>query len=438
MSHIDQLSYTLAMVMGLGGLAFALNYKTRISTVPVLLLLGVLAGPVAGLIDRSEAGDLFGAVRVIGLVAILFAEGHSLEWPLLRRHLKAVTLLDTLGLALTAVLAGLAFSWAFDAPLLVGMLFGAIISATDPATLVPLFRNSRIDQDTETLIVAESIFNDPLGIVLTLVVVALVLPGSDTAHRITLIAAHTGPLAAAVLYFLYDVVLSLTLGAALGIATRWVATRLAMQEFAVLLGLSVALGGFVLGDVLGASGYLVATSVGIVMGNHRFLFSGESPGEARRVEDFLNAGRDFQNLASALATVMIFVLLGASLDPTALGNGLVPAVLVAIGVMLVARPLAVLPLLASLGWPIRRSLFVALEGPRGVVPAALAGLPLALGQQYHDDLLLHWGPMILTTTLVTVLLSVTLETVWVDTLKHRLLEGAGKRGNGIESATARK
>lgn len=423
MSRIDLLSFTLALVMGLGGLAFALNYRTRISVVPLLLVLGVLAGPVSGLIDRQQASDLFDLVRVIGLVAILFAEGHSLQWPLLRRQLAAVTLLDTLGLVVTAGIAALLFCLLFQAPPLIGLLFGAIVSATDPATLVPLFRNAPIDPDTETLLIAESIFNDPLGIVLTLLVVALILPGSDTAHPIHLISTYTGPTAAAVLYFLYDVLLSLLLGAVLGIATLRIATRLAMQEFAVLLGLSVSLGGFVLGDVLGASGYLVATGVGIVMGNHRHLFPRAEEAQQRNVERFLDAGRDFQNLASALATVMIFVLLGASLQFALFETDLAAATAVALSLVFLARPLAVLPLLTALKWPFRRALFVALEGPHGVVPAALASLPLTLGHQYHNPLLLRWGGPILSATLITVLISVTLETLWAKRLRHRLLEG---------------
>lgn len=421
MSRIDALSFTLSMVMALGGLAFALNYKTRISTVPVLLLLGVLAGPVSGLIDQTQAGDLFDPVRVIGLVAILFAEGHSLRWPELRRQLSAVALLDTLGLLITAALSALAFMVLFQAPPLIALLFGAIVCATDPATLVPLFQTNPIDKDTETLIVAESIFNDPLGIVLTLLVVALVLPGSDIAHPFTMISAHTGPAVAAVLYFLYDVVLSLVLGAVLGVAIHWLATRLAMQEFAILLGLSVSLGGFVLGDVLGVSGYLVATGVGIVMGNHDYFFRRENSKQSRSVERFLDAERDFQNLASALATVMIFVLLGASLDTGHLNDHLGAALATALAVVFLARPLAILPLLRPLGWSTRKALFVALEGPRGVVPAALAGLPLALGQQHHSNLLLQWGPAILSATLVTVLVSVTLETLWTKRLSVELL-----------------
>lgn len=422
MSDIDLLSYTLAVVLGLGGIAFAFNYKTRISTVPVLLALGVLAGPVTGMIDGTQAGNLFDAARVIGLVTILFAEGQSLQWPALRKHLLAITLLDTVGLLVTALIAGVAFAWLFHAPLLVGLLFGAIIAATDPATLVPLFHSSKIDKDTETLIVAESIFNDPLGIVLTLLVVALMLPQAANAQPIALIGAYTGTEAAAIVYFVYVIGLSVALGLGLGIATHWIAERFAMEEFAVLLGLSVALGGFVLGDKTGASGYLVATIVGIVMGNHHHFFPAENETESRHVDAFVAASSDFQNIASALATVMIFVLLGASLELSDLNTSIGASIAISMIIIFVARPFSVLPVLMAARWRFKPALFVSLEGPRGVVPAALSGLPLALGQQYHDAELLHWGPVILGVTLIVVLISVVIETLWVDYLKQRLLD----------------
>jgi potassium/hydrogen antiporter len=245
----------------------------------------------------------------------------------------------------------------------VGLLFGAIISATDPATLVPLFRFNRIDQDTETLIVTESIFNDPLGIVLTLLVLALILPGAQTSMSMQLIGAHTGPLSGALLYFLlYIGLVSVLLGLGLGSAIHWLGERFAMQEFAVLMGLSTALGGF----VLGSSGYLVATIIGLVMGNHLHFFPGESDRQSQRMDGFLAASGDFKNLASALATVLIFVLLGASLELTQLSHGLLPALLLTLLILFLVRPLAVIPLLLPAGWSPKRALFVALEDPRGV------------------------------------------------------------------------
>ena len=79
------LAWTLCLVFGAGAFAYALNRLVQISTVQLLLLLGILVGPVLGLIDLADVQAMFDQVRVVGLVIILFTAGYSLQWPGLRR-----------------------------------------------------------------------------------------------------------------------------------------------------------------------------------------------------------------------------------------------------------------------------------------------------------------------------------------------------------------
>ncbi|MGC8707493.1 MAG: cation:proton antiporter, partial [Athalassotoga sp.] len=167
LSHVDLIVFSLVVVMTLGFITFFLSKKVNISSIPILIVLGIIFGPVLGFIGRGNATTLFNYVRVIGLVIILFAEGHNLKWPLLKKHMATIGILDTIGLFVTAIVAGLFFSLFFHLPFLAGFLFGAIISATDPATLIPLFKQNKVNENIRTVIVTESIFNDPLGIVLT-------------------------------------------------------------------------------------------------------------------------------------------------------------------------------------------------------------------------------------------------------------------------------
>ncbi|WP_276607311.1 cation:proton antiporter domain-containing protein [Thermococcus indicus] len=88
--------------------------------------------------------------------------------------------------------------------------------------------------------------------------------------------------------------------------------------------------------------------------------------------------------------------------------------------MLVARPLASLPVLKWRSF--KDYLFISLEGPRGVVPAALASLPLTLGITYNNPDLVQWGETILSVTIITVLVTVLVETLWVPILRRELLE----------------
>lgn len=418
MSSVDLAALTLAVVMVVGVITFLFSEKTGVSYVPILIVLGLLVGPVSQVIERSIAHQLFNYARVFGLVVILFAEGHNLKWSLLKKHVATIGILDTVGLIITILAAAAFFSWLLHVPFAVGFLFGAIISATDPATLIPLFKQHGINEDMKSIIVTESIFNDPLGIVMTILAIALLVPQASSARFIEGIARFTTLYPAAVIFFLYEVVASITIGVGLGLLGYWLIRVFHLENFPEIYALALGLGGFGLGELARASGYLVATVIAIVLGNHEVFF---------KKHEFKDAGKviakelHFNEIVSELATVVIFILLGASIDLSTLSQALLKGTMVALFVVFVARPLAGLSILPLGRWSFKQYLFIVLEGPRGVVPSALAGLPLALGLTYHDKQLADWGESILSVTVITILVSVILETLWTNFLKRKLL-----------------
>ena len=419
---VDVMARVLVAVLGSGIIAMLISRRYNISYVPLFIIAGMILGPMAALMPRSVAHELFDYVRVFGLVMILFTEGHNLSWKLLKRNLPTIATLDTVGLLITALLSAWFFSFVFHAPFLIGFLFGAIISATDPATLIPLFRQYRVKQDIETTIVTESIFNDPLGIVLTAVAVAMLVPEASGGLFATF-SSHLGVYGAAVVYFLYEVAVSIAVGIAVGAFGYWFIKKTKIFEFPEIeiFSLFLAFSGFLIGESLQASGYLVATVTGIILGNYKVFSRREKPQVLNRVMKAIEKEVHFNESLAAIATVFIFVLLGASLDLMPLIENLWGGILVAYFVMLVARPIAALPILKW--WGPKEYLFIALEGPRGVVPSALAALPLSLAMKYHSDVLtVYWGEVILAVTVITVLASVITETLWVPFLKSRLLE----------------
>ena len=411
---------TLAVVMAVGVITFLFSEKTGISYVPILIVLGLLVGPASNIIERSIAHQLFNYARVFGLVVILFAEGHNLKWSLLKKHIATIGILDTVGLIITVFVAGFFFSWILHVPFNVGFLFGAIISATDPATLIPLFRQHGINEDMKSIIVTESIFNDPLGIVLTILGIALLVPQASSAQFIEGIAHVTTLYPAAVIFFLYEVIVSIAIGIGLGLFGYWLIRILHLENFPEIYSLALALGGFGLGELVQASGYLVATVIAIVLGNHEVFFRKHDLKDAGKV---ISKELHFNEIVSELATVVIFILLGASIDLSSLSADLWKGTIIALSVVFVARPIAGLSVLPLGKWSFKQYLFMVLEGPRGVVPSALAGLPLALGLTYHDHRLASWGESILSVTVITILVSVIIETLWTNFLNKKLLGG---------------
>ena len=423
---IDELVYTLFVVLALGVLSLLISRKTRLSYVPIFILLGFAFGPILDLIDIPLARKIFDYVRVFGLVILLFAEGHRLRWYVLKKHLGTIITLDTVSLVITALVSGFFFSWIFHLPFLAGFLFGAIISATDPATLVPLFHQYKVREDIKVVLLTESIFNDPLGIVLTSVAIALLVPEAPSARFIEgLMNTLTLP-GAAVAFFLYEVIVSIVIGGLVGVIGYLIIRYVGLEqnEEVFLFSLALAFFGFYIGEIVHASGYLVATTAGIILGNHHVFFK-ETSHDVMRMRSLIDIEVHFNEILATFAVVFIFILLGASVDPHILASTFIYASLVALAVVFVARPLATLLIIPLGKWSFKEYLFIALEGPRGVVPSALASLPLTLGLVYHNQQLVVWGEFILSTTLMTILISIILETTWLPILKKKLLGETG-------------
>ncbi|WP_461862680.1 cation:proton antiporter [Thermococcus sp.] len=423
MIGIDMIAVLLMLVLFVGVVSMMVSRKFNISYVPLFITFGIIIGPILGWVNRTLAHEMFYYVRVFGLVIILFTEGHNLSWKLLRKNFKTIALLDTAGLLITAVIAAAVFSYVFNVPFLVGFLFGAIIGATDPATLIPLFRQYRVEQDIETTIVTESIFNDPLGIVLTSVAIALLIPQAPSAKFLEGIARYISLYPAAVVFFLYEMVVSIIVGVILGVIAYTIIKKTDITGFPEIeiFTLAIAISGFLLGEYVHASGYLVATVTGIVLGNHKIFFKKDNPKTVKRIMRAISKEVHFNESLATIATIFIFTLLGASIKTEVITSNLSKGVLIALSIILIARPVATLPILRW--WSAREYLFIALEGPRGIVPAALASLPLVLGLSYHNSQLIGWGELILSVTVITVLVSVIVETLWLPVLRDKVLRG---------------
>jgi len=420
MSYIELVNFTIVIVMTLGFVAFFISDRLHVSAIPLLIALGLLFGPVFGLIQRQEAHHFFNYARIFGLVIILFTEGHNLNWQIIRKHLATIAILDTAGLLLTTLIAGYCFSLLFHQPFVIGFLFGAIISATDPATLIPLFKQNRVEENIKTVIVTESIFNDPLGIVLTLLAISMVVPQASEARLVESIAHLTGLYPAAVIFFLYQIISALLIGCVFGIAGYWIVHWLKPGFLHQVFGLALAFSGFLVGEWVQTSGYLAVTTVGIIFGNHEHIFRDAEKREAFTY--FLDKEMNFNEALADLSGIFIFILIGATTNLSSLGETLAKGTLLALVVIFIARPVAVLGMIPLRKWRFKEYLFIALEGPRGVVPSALAGLPITLGLMYKQPSLIHVGEIILSAATITILISVFTGTLWVKPLSKRLLK----------------
>jgi len=335
--------------------------KLRVPDVVVFLLTGILLGPAAlDLIQIKTESAVNQIVLIFGSCYILFDGGASLRFSVLRNVWISITLLATAGVLVTAVITAAAAYYALQVPWLVALLLGAAIASTDPATLVPIFRQVRIRDRVAQTVMSESAFNDATGAILTFSVLGLAT------------GAEFVPGAAAL-----DLAKQAGIGFVVGGALGYAAALLIAHEkysflvdYAPVVTLMAVVGAYLGADGMQASGFMAVFVFGMVLGNKDAFGFRMSDTEARRMDEYV----------ATTAFVMrsfIFILLGAQVDFALMNRYLAGGVIVVVVFMLVARPVTVFLCAAPdrrARWSLRELVFMCWTRETGVIPAALAGL----------------------------------------------------------------
>lgn len=347
---------------GAGTLVFASVvaglYSTRagLSFLLVFLVAGMLVG------EDGLGGLAFDDHRLVfwvgnaALAVILLDGGLQTTLGTFRTGLKPALALATAGVVVTAALTGAAATWLLGVDWRLGLLAGAVVGSTDAAAVFSLMRSAglRLSERLASTLEIESGLNDPMAVVLTLLLIGLVES-----------ALSTSPWAMLVL----QAGLGLAGGVGGGFALAALLRRLPLvgtqRGLAALLLASAGLALFAGTAALGGSGFLAVYLLGVIVRARA----------ERRVTAALSAMDGYAWLAQA----SMFLLLGLLVTPSRLGPVLVPALGVAAVLMFVARPLAVALCLAPLHFTRREIVFVSWVGLRGAVPIVLAVFPIIAG-----------------------------------------------------------
>jgi cell volume regulation protein A len=350
------------LILAVGTLAGLLAQKIRIPDVAVFLVAGIALGPQAlGLIDIKADSALNEIILLFGASYILFDGGASLRFDVLKRVWITIVVISTVGVLITAGIVGLAAHAILGIPLIVALLLGATLASTDPATLVPVFRQVRIRERVAQTVMSESAFNDAMAAIITFSVLAVATGSGEFSLTTSLVdlarQAAIGIVAGALLgYF-----------AALVIAhEKWDF----LAEYAPVVTLASVIGAYFAAEGMQASGFMAVFVAGIVLGNKEtFGFTMEAD-EAQTLSEYVET-------TSFILRLFVFILLGSQVDFGLIGRyGLGGLAIVAV-LMLVARPATVF--LCAMPdqrarWSFREMLFMCWTRETGVIPAALAGL----------------------------------------------------------------
>src|SRR5467141_665397 len=333
-----------------------------------LLLVFLIVGMLAG--EGGPGGIQFDDVRttyVVGSIAlalILFDGGLRTRFATFRSVLAPSVVLATVGVLLTAALTAPVAQYLIDMSWIEALLVGAVVASTDAAAVFFLIhaRGLRLRPRVGAVLEVESGSNDPLAVLLTMLLVEYLTAGDQSWRHVLAVLAE-------------QAVLGTIIGILGGRAIVFVLNRLQLaQGLHAPFVTTSALVIFGLASMIHASGFLAVYLAGLVVGNR--------PTRAH------NTVIAFLDAVTWLAQIVMFVLLGLLVWPGRLIESIWPALAVAATLMFVARPAAVFLCLAPFRFAWREKAFISWVGLRGAVGIFLASIPLLVnlpGAHFYFD-----------------------------------------------------
>jgi len=392
-----------------------------------LTVMGAVASLIVIGIDRllpaSNVGEQvlgfitgidFQATLMDGMLSfLLFAGALHVDWGEMRRGRWPILVLSTIGVLISTAIVGggfyaLTHAFGLDLPLIWCLVFGALISPTDPVAVMSVLKRATVDPTLQATVAGESLFNDGVGVVVFSIILATAVSGEpfSVAHGLELFLVEAGG------------------GVALGLVTGWVAFRAmrSIDEYnvEVLISLAVVMGGYALARQLHISGPVAMAVAGLLIGNH-----GVAHAMSDTTRDYLIK---FWSLIDEILNAVLFLLIGLVVVTIPFDPRLIFVGLAAIPLVLAARAIAVmLPLTAmrpllNLG-PLAPPILI-WGGLRGGISVALAlSLPDGLSRSVE-----------LTATYIVVLFAVIAQGGTIA----KLIDWRRARGesSGAASATA--
>ncbi|MCH8612085.1 potassium/proton antiporter [Arsenicicoccus dermatophilus] len=345
-----------SVVLLLAVVAVRVSTRSGLPSLLLYLLIGVALGE-SGLGIQFEDTRLTQALGYTALVIILSEGGLTTSWRHIRPSVAPAALLSTAGVLVSVAVIGVAAHLMLPLDWPAAMLVGAVLSSTDAAAVFSVLRSVPLPRRLTGMLEAESGFNDAPVVILVTALTGVVAGTS-----------HAGPL---VLFA--EAVVELVVGTLAGLAVGWLGTRLLHRYADTSSGLFsigvLAVPGlaYAVATYAHGSGFIAVYVAALVLGNSSL------PHKA--------ATRGFATAMGWLAQIGLFVLLGLLASPSQLARWAVPAVVLGLVLLLVARPLSVLVSATPFGIGAREQVFLSWAGLRGAVPVVLATVPATEGAQ---------------------------------------------------------
>jgi Na+:H+ antiporter len=335
------------------------------------LLLGIFRIPILSPLQPGHRPDWLtpDVILILFLPALVFEGSVKLDARQLLRNSLPLLLLANVGVLLTALVTGQLVHWLIGLPMLIAMLFGSIISATDPISVIAIFKNLKVDKRLSLIMEGESLLNDG-----TAVVLFGILSEGVIAEKLSVLKGGEQ-------YFL-AVTGGALLGAVLGYMVSRVTETVDDPQIEITLTTILAYGSYLLAFRLHLSGVIATAFAGIVLGNF---------GAKRGMSDRTRvAMQSFWEYVSFVMNSLVFLLIGLEINVHELLQNWTSVVL-ALSAVLVGRVLSVYLLIPLSNRfvekiPISWQHVAVWSGLRGALALALA-LSLSPTFPYREQIL---------------------------------------------------
>jgi cell volume regulation protein A len=340
-----------AVIVLVAAMALRLSDRLGLPSLLLYLALGVALGE-RGVGVQFEDFSLTQTLGVAALVIILAEGGLTTRWADVRQAIGPGLSLATVGVVVSVAVTAAVAVWLLDLPWGLALLVAAVVSSTDAAAVFATLRRLPLPRRMAAALEVESGLNDAPVILLVLVLAERLTGGEQHAWWLTVLEVAGELLGGA------------AIGVLMGLAGAELLRRsaLPLAGFYPLATLALCVLAFSSAALLHTSGFVAVYLCGLVLGNATLPHRSASIGFA-------------EGMAS-LAQIGLFVLLGLLVSPGRLPGALVPALLVGLALLLLARPLSVLTSLVWFRMPWTQQAFISWAGLRGAVPIVLATIPL--------------------------------------------------------------
>jgi monovalent cation:H+ antiporter, CPA1 family len=322
---LDQTRFTITVLIILLLIASAVAMITKWVRVPytlALVIVGLVISPMHLLPPVHMSPDL---ILLIFLPALLFEAAWNLDLSQLRANLLPIASLAIIGVGLAVGIMGLILHYAISLPWSSALLFGAIVSATDPISVLALFRKLGAPERLTVIVEGESLFNDGVAVVVFRMILAVIIG----AAAYTSMGALVGW---SIAQFVIVVVGGLALGTAVGFLVSTLARYFNDHLLEITLTTIAAYGSYLIAEAAHVSAVITVIACGFVVGNY-----GRRKGMSRNTELAVNS---FWEYAAFVVNSLVFLLIGLEIPLSLLASDAI-IILWAILAMTLARGLAI-------------------------------------------------------------------------------------------------